>query len=197
MPCIRITNWEDLRQASRFNGNFQQKKMALLKWTHANPAPNPFEALAGDSTEYEVHLCEASASNDEDQTILSEFLRPALLAALSVTREDAKSILFIFDPVYSLLTVVATDTDRRQDERIVYKLSLSDWDEQTKREVIGEKDSDMDEYFLRTTNRMHALLETVLVSDAFVDLVGQLRSRSFEFWFTDTEEETPWENIDV
>src|ERR1700744_5382329 len=102
--------------------------MAQIIWKHPKPAPDPFAAVVGDTTKYAVHLCEAHAHKNEEAEILASVLEPALAAAEEVKRSEARSVLFIFDVAYSILTIVVTDAKRACDEHEVFKLRFYDWD---------------------------------------------------------------------
>lgn len=169
--------------------------MARVTWKHSEPAPNPFEGVAGDFTEYVVHLCEARAHKDEEADILASVLQPALEAAKRVQREEARFILCDFDPVYSILTIVVTDGNRTKDEREVFKLVYHDWDQEMQHARVS--DSEYEELCRASERRMYAFLQSTLRMPSISALIQPLKDQGFEFWFANANPEGEWEHLDV
>lgn len=170
--------------------------MAKLTWQHPRPAPNPFEAVADDLTEYEVHLCTAREHAGEDETVLAALLAPTLAAAEQVEREEARFVLFDFDPLYSLLTAVVTDGDRTRDERHVFKLSLGDWDDRIRELEARLPETEFAAVTGESERSMYSLLDAALRRGELAAALAALKARGFEFWFT-TPDREEWEHLDV
>jgi hypothetical protein len=167
--------------------------MANVTWTHPKPAPNPFEAVAGDFTKHAVHLCDAHAHKNEEVEILASVLEPALETAEEVKRPEARFVLFTFDAVYSMLTIVVTDAKRTRDEREVFKLIFREWDHDMQEGNVA--DSEVDKRCEELNRRMHSLLDSTLRQERFAARVAHLKTRGFEFWFSDGDPDGKWESV--
>lgn len=100
---------------------------ARLRFTVEAPAPDPFEAVAGDDREYTVHHLEIPQRADRfvRAGLAAVVTRVVRLAPANITRKR-KRIMFAWDPTYSTLTV--TFSDGRQDGPDVVKLFCRGWD---------------------------------------------------------------------
>jgi hypothetical protein len=168
--------------------------MAKVKWEVAEPAPDPFAAVIGDSRLYAVHVCTVSeASEPEIRDAFVEFFRQVFDSALAVENEEARRILIEVDTVYAMMTVIVTDDERSYDEREVYKLGVSDWD-------IGvgdDEDSDDEAHFRRVFENFERATRTALEDSRLAALQAELGPRGFRLWITEYSEgeEKPQEQL--
>ena len=167
--------------------------MAHITWKHPKPAADPFAAVVGITTRYAVHFCDARDHNNEEAEILASVIEPALAAAVAVKRPEARVNLFVFDAVYSTLTIVVTDAERTRDEYEVYKLRFQDWDRDMQAGRVA--DSDFDKRCDELKQRMHSLLDSVLRRAGFARIVEQLKSSGFKFWFAVADPEADWKQL--
>ena len=130
--------------------------MAHLIWKHQEPSPSPFGAVVGDFTKYAVHFCDASDHKNQEAVILANIIEPALAAAKEVKRAEARVVLFDFDVVYSILTIVFTNKNRTQDEHEVFKLVFRDWDREMQED--NPSDSEFEKRCEKSEKRFLALL---------------------------------------
>jgi hypothetical protein len=166
--------------------------MAKVKWKVAEPAPDPFAAVVGDSRLYAVHVCTVSeASEPEIQDAFVEFFRQVFDSALAVENEEARRILIEVDTVYAMMTVIVTDDERSFDENEVYKLGVNDWD-------IGVGgDADDDAAFKRVFENFEKATRAALKDSRLAALQAELGSRGFRLWITEYSEgeEKPQEQL--
>lgn len=95
--------------------------MSLI-WESPNPAPDPFEAVAGDWTVHQVHSAETTAVNPSDiDAAIVEVVKKGLSFSEANKGERSKRIVFLWDVVYATLTVVYTDDTMMYDARHVTK----------------------------------------------------------------------------
>lgn len=100
-----------------------------LVWKASKPAPNPFEAVAGDRTEYQVHFAESKASDTADiEAAILEVVKKALSFSDANKGERGKRLVFLWDDVYATLTVVYTDDSMMNDARHVTKCYFAELD---------------------------------------------------------------------
>src|SRR5436853_7325536 len=98
-------------------------KSRRWRWSVAPPQPNPFAAVAGDLTEHQVRLLEVKARGDsavEDAVI--EVITTVLAHAGDNITKDRRCIVFVWDTVYSTLTVTYCNARRRRAGRAAIKL---------------------------------------------------------------------------
>src|SRR5438309_1090807 len=102
-----------------------------LVWQSSKPAPDPFEAVAGGRTEYQVHLAECAAVDPDDiKAAIVEVVKKALGFFEANTGECSKRLVFLWDGVYATLTVVFTDDSMMNDARHVTKCYFKELDQQ-------------------------------------------------------------------
>ncbi len=102
-----------------------------LVWKSSKPAPDPFEALAGDQTEYQVHFAQCAAVDAADiEAAIVEVVQKALGFAEANRGERCKRLLFLWDVVYATLTVVYTDDSMKYDARHVTKCYFAEVDKE-------------------------------------------------------------------
>ena len=171
----------------------RQKNMATITWQHPPPTPDPFEALAGDRRKYSVHLCEAREHSGEELALVAGVVTPALDAALAVTRPEACCVLFDFDAVYSVLTVVTTDLEWNRDEHEVYKLCLHDWDDWLQSQDVS--DSEFEKLYDEFEMRMRTLIDVCLSAPSASQKVEALLQKGFELYFSNSDSEAEWTKI--
>lgn len=122
-----------------------------LAWKR-NREVNPFEVVAGDTTQYTVHLSE---SNDIDDSLVKTAIEECIEKSVSLLAENIneKSMYYLceWDPVCSMLTIVVTDATKEIDSPNVVKCSFVALDdkflklqdrEDSKWEVLVEKYSE-------------------------------------------------------
>jgi hypothetical protein len=113
--------------------------MALL-WETSRPAPDPFEAIAGDRTEYQVHLAKSPAVDPLDiEAAIVEVVKKALSFFDANRGERSARLLFLWDVVYADLTVVYTDDSMMYDARHVTKCYFPALDGAGTAEALSEK----------------------------------------------------------
>jgi hypothetical protein len=170
--------------------------MAKVKWAAAEPAPDPFAAVVGDSRLYAVRVCTVSeASEPEIQDVFVEFFRQVFDSAVAVENEEARKILIEVDTVYAMMTVVVTDDERSYDEHKVYKLGVTDWD-------IGvgddeDEEADDEAGFKRVFENFEKATRAALKDFRLAALQAELGSRGFRLWITEYSEgeEKPQEQL--
>ena len=100
-----------------------------LEWKSSKPAPDPFEAVAGDLTEYQVHFARSAALDHADiEAAIVEVVQKALGFAQANRGERCKRLLFLWDVVYATLTAVYTDYSMMYDARHVAKCYFAEVD---------------------------------------------------------------------
>jgi len=100
-----------------------------LVWKPSKPAPDPFEAAAGDRTEYQVHFAQSAAVDPPGiESAIVEVVKKALGFCEANTGERSKRLLFLWDVVYATLTVVYTDDSMMYDARHVTKCYFAELD---------------------------------------------------------------------
>ena len=105
--------------------------MLSLEWRTSEPRPNPFEAIAGDLTEYRVHFATSAASAHSDlKRHLIEVVHKAISFAKENVGDNVSRMLFLWDGVYAILTVVCTDEKMERDAHHVISCQFSAIDEQ-------------------------------------------------------------------
>lgn len=93
-----------------------------LTWTLSQPAPDPFEAITGDQTECQVHFAECTTVDPAAvQTAIAAVVKKALGFYEANKGERCQRLLFLWDVVYAMLTVVYTDGSMMLDARHVTK----------------------------------------------------------------------------
>jgi len=169
--------------------------MAKVTWKHPAPRANPFEALVGDHRKYAVHLCVVESFEGEEIEILMNVVLPALESAKQIFGNAARCILFDFDSVYSVLTIVATDRSRSHDQSEVYKLQLTDWDHPMQSKTMT--DDEIESFCSRNCSTMHGLVERVLREAKCRNIISELSAQGFEFWWGEADSEKGWQHIPV
>jgi hypothetical protein len=168
--------------------------MAETSWIVSDPTPDPFAAICGDNRKYVVHFCEVShLAESEWVDVFAGFLLQAFEAAMKVQRSEARRIVLEVDPVYSLLTVVVTDTLHTYDEREVFKLKLHDWDAE-----LNDQSLEDDQYALASKQLMKRFQDVAtqaMKSPTLNALVSDLHARQFTFWFTEYREHEDWAEL--
>ena len=102
-----------------------------LVWQSSAPAPDPFEAVAGDLTEYQVHLAQSAAVDlAEVEGAIVEVVKKALGFSETNAGERTKRLLFLWDVVYATLTVVYTDDAMMYEARHVTKCYFAELDKE-------------------------------------------------------------------
>jgi hypothetical protein len=100
-----------------------------LEWKQSKPAPDPFEAIAGDLTAYQVHFADSLAIDDAGiETVIGEIVSKALGFSEANTGERAVRLLFLWDVVYATLTAVYTDESMMYDAHHVTKCYFGEID---------------------------------------------------------------------
>lgn len=111
-----------------------------LVWEPSKPAPNPFEALVGDRTEYQVHFAESAAVDPADiEAAIVEVVKKALGFSEANRGKRSKRLLFLWDVVYAMLTVVYTDDSMMYDARHVTKCYFAGLDKEGKAKALSSK----------------------------------------------------------
>jgi len=101
-----------------------------LVWKSSKPAPDPFEAVVGDRTEYQVHFAESTAADTADvEAAILDVVKKAFGFSEANKGERGKRIVFLWDVVYATLTVVYTDESMMHDARHVTKCYFVELDE--------------------------------------------------------------------
>jgi hypothetical protein len=101
------------------------EKNVSLSWEAGEPSPNPFEALAGDNTEYVVHFSSSNAVKDDDvKLVLQECIDKAIDFFDENINQESEYFLIEWDPVYSMITLVVTNGEKTRDSRNVVKCQL-------------------------------------------------------------------------
>ncbi len=87
---------------------------------------NPFEHLTGDTTEYIVHYSEFEGDSDEqiESAVHACIDKMSTLLDKNV-HDDSMFLLFEWDVVYSILTIVVTDSAKQKDSSDVVKCSFT------------------------------------------------------------------------
>jgi len=102
-----------------------------LEWKASKPTLDPFGAVAGDLTEYQIHFAKSAAV---DPAAIEAAIGDITLKAFGFCEANAgertKRLLFLWDVVYSILTVVYTDDSMMYDARHVTKCSFSELDKE-------------------------------------------------------------------
>lgn len=102
-----------------------------LVWQSSKPAPDPFAAVAGDCTTYQVHFAESAAIDHPGlEDAIGEVVRKAFGFSEANKGERPKRILFLWDVVYATLTVVYTDDSMMYDSRHVTKCYFAELDKE-------------------------------------------------------------------
>lgn len=102
-----------------------------LVWESSKPAPDPFEAAAGDRTTYQVHFAKSTAVDpDAIEAAIVEIVRTALNFSEANKGVRSKRLLFLWDVVYATLTVVYTDDSMMYDARNVTKCYFAELDKE-------------------------------------------------------------------
>jgi len=108
--------------------------MAALEWRIGPPCPDPFAAIAGELTLYQVHFASSKAlMTAELKGDLSQVVEKAVSLANENLRDDISRLLFLWDSVYSVFTVVYTDEKMEHDARQVTKCGFTAIDEHFQR----------------------------------------------------------------
>jgi hypothetical protein len=119
-----------------------------LTWKKHEPAASPFAIVAGNPTEYVVHTLSVPSADEADvQAAMTEAVaQMCRLADASIT-ERTEIVLFEWDSVSSVLTVVYTNRERDFDAREVLKVLCEGWEAQTfdlaaeeQLEIWGQRD---------------------------------------------------------
>ena len=98
----------------------------MLVWKNSEPRVNPFDAVAGESYEHEVHHAISSSVSDRDVTNdLVEIIHKALMYMHDASTERSAKMLILWDMVYFTLTIVSTDETMLLDERHVTKCTFA------------------------------------------------------------------------
>ncbi len=111
-----------------------------LVWKPSKPAPDPFEAVAGDQTEYQVHSAESAALDLPGiEAAIIEVVKKALGLSGSNSGKRCKRVLFLWDVVYATLTVVYTDDSMMYDARHVTKCYFAELDKEGKAKKLSSE----------------------------------------------------------
>jgi hypothetical protein len=112
-----------------------------LVWKASKPAPDPFEAIAGDWTEeYQVHLAVSPAVDPVDiEAAIVEVVKKALSFFEANRGERSARLLFLWDVVYADLTVVYTDDSMMYDARHVTKCHFPELDKAGTAEALSDR----------------------------------------------------------
>jgi hypothetical protein len=138
-------------------------------------------------TGYIVHLLRIERCDD---TFLADQLEQFLVASIScltrTSRETTTRLHFIWDPVYSMLEVVASDDARSYDETHVFKMRIDPWDAEVRLiedELLSQQK--WDEVWIRFTD----LLRSTSAQPHLTLLLEQLRERGIVPSLRQTDEE--------
>lgn len=102
-----------------------------LKWKATEPRPSPLSPITGDFTEYRVHFATTTVDADSDfQDHLAQTVGKAVSFAAENISSGITRLLFLWDVVYSMLTVVYTDETMTRDAPHVVKCVFTAIDEQ-------------------------------------------------------------------
>lgn len=103
-----------------------------LVWQSSKPASDPFEAVAGDRTTYQVHFAKSVAVDPVAiEASIGEVVRKAFGFSEANKGERSKRILFLWDVVYATLTVVYTDDSMLYDACHVTKCFFAELDKES------------------------------------------------------------------
>lgn len=120
--------------------------MVNLKWTSHPPAPNPFEAVAGDDTEYQLHEATSDAGDDAAlRAALPEVVDKALSFAEGNLTSWTTRLLLLWDQVYCQFTVVYVDDAMARDARDVVQCRFEALDEKMQEFDSDDEDADTDD----------------------------------------------------
>jgi hypothetical protein len=99
-------------------------------WKKHEPQASPMAIVAGNPTEYAVYsLSVKSVDEAEIRAAMSEAVaQMCRLADVNITQRT-EIVLFEWDSVYSSLTVVYTDRERKFDAREVLKVFVEGWED--------------------------------------------------------------------
>jgi len=93
---------------------------------------NPFEAAAGDTTEYVVYLSEVENHSDEMvKSSIESCIEKSVSYLPKNVKDESRYMLFEWDVVYSILTIVVTDDAKEYDSPMVVKCCFSGLDDLT------------------------------------------------------------------
>jgi hypothetical protein len=102
-----------------------------LHWETSTPALDPFEASVGDLTTYQVHFAESVALKPSELAIaLTEIVAKTLEFATANAGDRCARLIFLWDVVYAMLTVVYTDESMAHDAHHVVKCHFIKLDEE-------------------------------------------------------------------
>ena len=100
-----------------------------IQWSVSEPIIDRFEAAAGKRVEYTVHSAESPALFKADiERAVDEVLCRALLNAPSAVTVKTARMLILWDPVYSMLTIVYCDHSMMDDNANVTNCQFSELD---------------------------------------------------------------------
>jgi hypothetical protein len=171
------------------------KYVGLANWKVTPPRPNPFEAVAGDLTEYTVHLLTIERSDDAFlRDRFTEFVATVLRFADRRSRPETRLIAFMFDVVYSCLTVSLFDPDFTHEDTDQFKLSIVPWDAE-----VNASEPDEPEWDRRTDViwwRLSGLLNVTLRDPDIQPIFQRLQSRGFTFALLEpNEKREDWQDL--
>ena len=96
-----------------------------LSWA-INNGKDPFAAAVGDHTQYTVHFSEFNGTSDNEvQQAINACVDRACELLEKNIRDDSRYLLFEWDVVYSILTIVVTDDAKEADSQYVVKCQFA------------------------------------------------------------------------
>ncbi|MCK7597397.1 hypothetical protein M0G74_08970 [Microbulbifer sp. CAU 1566] len=96
-----------------------------LSWA-INSGTDPFAAAVGDHTQYTIHFSEFNGTSDNEvQQAINACVDRACELLEKNIRDDSRYLLFEWDVVYSMLTIVVTDDAKEKDSQYVVKCQLT------------------------------------------------------------------------
>lgn len=119
-----------------------------LNWI-VNQTENPFESAVGDNAQYIVHLAEFTESDNEGVFKAIECCIDKAVSMLdSNIVEGSMYLLFEWDVVYSMLTIVVCDESKEMDSKHVVKCSFLGLDTEMNNDDLSEDEweAKVDEY---------------------------------------------------
>ncbi|GAB5405046.1 MAG: hypothetical protein Aurels2KO_32770 [Aureliella sp.] len=138
--------------------------MGVLKWKASNPACNPFEALVGDMTEYCVHQASCGATEDHElRAALLDVISKSLSFAPANVSEWITRLLFLWDVVYSEISVVYTDDAMEIDASQVTSCTFGAIEDQMQ-QFTEEEEDEWEQATEAMSRRIRGLLADLLAS---------------------------------
>lgn len=95
-----------------------------LNWT-VQKRRDPFAVAVGDTTEFVIHFAEFDGDSDEQvEAAINACIDRASALLDKNVHDNSMFLLFEWDPVYSILTIVVTDSSKERDSTDVVKCSF-------------------------------------------------------------------------